>query len=354
MPFWDSLKREGLLEAGWEKNATYQWGIPLHPLGELNTIEYVMSAQGDIPEMRVRARGVFTQLSVNIIANYVFFRNLIISAKMLYRRPHILATWCCLIQALAGVTYTIFALTLTMPGGPSCRVTLWIVGVGLAISPICVSIVLLQKAYIVHARNRHLLIIGSILILPQPFVTYFAWASPATMVPSISCLSYYPSYAPWVKFATDAPINAASSVAFLIVVYRQYRQYGSGAWARLVRNGIQTMCLIVLSNLLCMLCAALEVLGLFSEMFIIMDWILTSLLLVHHCGNLRATASLSNKPRVYYKAPNHCPDKKDEPARDLASSLVLVDEKYSAISQQRHLFANAYAAITEQIDDPHT
>ncbi|RKP04885.1 hypothetical protein THASP1DRAFT_33298 [Thamnocephalis sphaerospora] len=352
MPFWDSVKREGLLETGWEDNATYHWGIPLHPLGELNTIEYVMEAQGDLPEMRARTRGALMQLSVNVVANYVFFRNMIISAKMLHRRPHVLATWCCLIQALAGIAYTIFALTLTMPGGPSCRVTLWNIGIGLAISPICVSIVLLQKAYIVHNRNRWLLIIGSVLILPQPLVTYYAWSSPAVMVPITACLSYYPRYFPWVKFATDAPINTVFSLAFLIVVYRQYRQFGSGAWARLVRNGIQTMCLIVLSNFICMLCAALEVLGLFSEMFIVLDWILTSLLLVHHCGNLRSTATLSSRPSAYYDKPNRHPHEVSKSSYHQVSSITLGAVKNDATPHQYHLFAGIYSAVAEQIHAP--
>ncbi|RKP06939.1 hypothetical protein THASP1DRAFT_31247 [Thamnocephalis sphaerospora] len=349
MPFWDSLKREGLLEAGWEKNATYQWGIPLHPLGELNTIEYVMSAQGDIPEMRERTRGALMQLFVNIVANYVFFRNLIISTRMLRRRFNVLATWCCLLQALAGIVYTLFALALTMPGGPSCRVTLWNIGVGLAISPICVSIVLLQKAYVVHNRNRWLLIIGAILILPQPLVTYFAWASPAVMVPVTACLSYYPSYFPWVKFATDAPINAVFSTAFLLVVYRQYRQFGSGAWARLVRNGIQTMCLVVLSNFVCMLCAALEVLGLFSEMFIVLDWILTSLLLVHHCKNLRATSSVSDNLRIYNDASERHPNETGGSTYAPTGSVTLVNTKHGSVSHQ-HLFSGVYSVVAEQIE----
>ncbi|RKP06593.1 hypothetical protein THASP1DRAFT_25117 [Thamnocephalis sphaerospora] len=350
MPFWDSVKREGLLEHGWEKNATYQWGIPLHPLGELNIIDYIMGAQGNLPEMRDRTRGALMQLSINVVANYVFFRNLIVSAKTLYRRPHVLATWCCLIQALAGVAYTLSALALVMPGGSSCRFALWDIGFGLAISPICVSIVLLQKAYVVHGRNRWLLGIGILLILPQPLVTYYLWTSPAVMVPITACLSYYPEYFPWLKFGLDAPINAVFSLAFLSVVYNQYRQFGSGAWARLVRNGIQTMCFIVLSNFFCMLFAALEVLGLFSEMFFVVDWILTSLLLVHHCGNLRSTASGSNNPRIY----NGGSERHGKEAGGSAYLHVGSMPSERRKTTSHHLFAGVYNVVTDQLNASRT
>ncbi|RKP08024.1 hypothetical protein THASP1DRAFT_23911 [Thamnocephalis sphaerospora] len=298
MPFWDVVDHDALLGKDWEKHAERLWGIPLHPLGEMSTFEYMMAAQGDLQEMRARSLGAYMQHVINAMGNYIFFRNVIVSLKMLYRRPYTLATWCCLIQSLAGVAYTLYALALPMPGGPSCRSVLWNIGIGLAISPICVSITLLQKAYIVHNRSRWLLITGIILMLPQPLVTYYAWTSPAVMVPVTACLSLYPAYFPWIKLATDAPINMVFSAAFLTVVYRQYCLFGSGAWRRLMRNGIQTMCLVVISNFICMLAAALSLLGPLSEMFIVLDWILTSLLLVYHSTHLRSDTSNSHDPHT--------------------------------------------------------
>ncbi|RKP07538.1 hypothetical protein THASP1DRAFT_24324 [Thamnocephalis sphaerospora] len=149
---------------------------------------------------------------------------------MVRRRPTALATWCCLIQSAAGLVYTVCSLLVTMPGGLSCRQGMWIVGAGLTISPLCVGATLLQKAYLVHERKKWLLAI-------------------ALMAPNAGCFSLYPPYLPWVKIAMDAPINLAFSIAFILVVYRQYRQYGSAAWGRLVRNGIQTMCFVVLANI---------------------------------------------------------------------------------------------------------
>jgi len=63
-----------------------------------------------------------------------------------------------------------------------------------------------------------------------------------------------------------------SSILLLLVVYRQYRQFGSGAWKRLMRDGIQTMCLILLTNIVCTLLVTFEVIGLASDLFFVVDW----------------------------------------------------------------------------------
>ncbi|RKP05294.1 hypothetical protein THASP1DRAFT_26183 [Thamnocephalis sphaerospora] len=188
---------------------------------------------------------------------------------------------------------------MALPSGASCRQVIWSSGIGLVLSPICVSIVLLQKAYIVYDRQRWLLVVGGALLLGQPAITYILWTCPTIIVPSIGCFPVYPPYFPWVKLGLDAPINIFFSIAFLLVVYRQYRQFGSAAWARLMRDGIQTMCLVVFSNVVCMAIAAFEPLGSFSEMFVIIDWVVTSLLLVDHCTKLHAT-TLSNTPQTGY------------------------------------------------------
>jgi hypothetical protein len=266
----------------WRQNATYRLGIPLHPLGELNVFEYIIQAKDDLEEMRTRTTGAMIQLTVNVVANYVFIRNLWLSLRMLFRRHNVIPHWCCFLQAAFGLAYTIFALLLTMPNGPSCRITLWNIGIGLTVSSLCVSTTLLQKAYIVCGQNRLFLIFGIMCILPQVVTGYFAWSSPSVMVPGIGCKCDYPHYFPWVKFCVEAPTIILFSVVFLRVVYQQYHLFGSDAWIHLARNGIQTMCLVVFSNFTCMLLAAIDFLGPFSQMFFVLDWTITSLLLVSH------------------------------------------------------------------------
>ncbi|RKP06918.1 hypothetical protein THASP1DRAFT_21994 [Thamnocephalis sphaerospora] len=291
MSFFGTFDRDELLKDGWEKDATFQWGIPLHPQGELNAIDYLAQTPASPDEIRTRAFSIFMQLPFPIIINYIFMRNLAVSIRMVYQRPEAFAPWCCLLQASVGVIYTVNALLYAFPGGPSCRHAVWIVGVGITISQLCVGATLLQKAYIVHHRNKRLLVLGITLLLPQPLIIYFVWISPVIMAPPAGCLACYPHYFPWVKFAMDMPINILFSVAFISVVYRQYRQFGTAAWARLVRNGIRTMCLIVISNFVCMICAAFEVLSLLSQMFMLIDWIITSLLMIHHCENMRVSSA---------------------------------------------------------------
>ncbi|RKP07288.1 hypothetical protein THASP1DRAFT_30889 [Thamnocephalis sphaerospora] len=287
MSFWIPVDRNSVLEEGWEKNATYEWGIPMHPQGELNAVDFVLQAQGDMEEMRLRQRSLIIQFFFNIMFAYLCAYNIIISVRILRKQKRVLAAWCCLLQALAGLTYTIGAMSSGMPGGPSCRRALWVAGFGMTLSPICVGITLLQKAYLVHHRNKRLLIVGIVLLLPQPLVLYYVLISPALMVPSAGCLLFYPLQLPWIKLALDAPINIIFSVAFITVVYRQYRLFGTAAWKELVRDGIQTMCIIVLSNIVCMLCIAFEVAGLFSEFFFIYDWVITSALLGRHLSAQR-------------------------------------------------------------------
>ncbi|RKP08309.1 hypothetical protein THASP1DRAFT_29883 [Thamnocephalis sphaerospora] len=287
------VDRDTLLEPGWEKNATYLWGTPIRPLGELGTIDYVLQAQDNLQDMRMRARGVFIQTATICVVGYVFLRNCIISVQITRRRPYVLSHWCCVVQAASGIGYTICAILLIVPGGLSCRQALWYACTTISLSSLCVSVTLLQRAYLAHGRSRRLLVLGISFILPQPIAAYIMWTSPISMAPSIGCILLYPYYFPWVKFALDAPINILLSVAFIMVVHKQYQRFGSAAWAQLVRNGTQTMCAIVLANFICMFSVAFEVFGLFSEMFLAFDWIIASTLLVRYCDSRKALSTES-------------------------------------------------------------
>jgi hypothetical protein len=267
-----SIDRIAMLGEAWKVNATRQWGILLHPLGELNAGEYIYQANGDVEEMRRRSHGVYMQLLINVVMLHTFLRNLIHSVKMLYARYDSVPTWCCAIQAFAGLLFSALSMSLVLPGGVSCRVAAWCIAVCVVCNTLCTGTALLHKAFLAHNRNKRLLTAGILLMLPQPYIIYCIWNSPTTVDGSIGCLLHYPPYFPWVKFGLDAPLNLVFSVAFLMVIYQHYRQSESVAWSKLMRNGIQTMCLIVLSNIVCMVCTAFEVAGLFSEMFFVFDW----------------------------------------------------------------------------------
>ncbi|RKP07825.1 hypothetical protein THASP1DRAFT_30359 [Thamnocephalis sphaerospora] len=286
---------EAVLGKNWKDNATYVLGFPIHYLGTLNSYEYVMQAEGDPAELRQRFHSAYLQAFLAMVMTCVFLRNAAFAAVMVYRRPRLLAGWCCLIQPILGLVFSIGTSALIFPGALPCYQVIFATAIGVSVSPICIGAVLLQKAYIVHDRNKWLLATGIIMIILQSLVVFIAMDSPILMVPDGNCTYHYPRYLPWTKLAFDLPANVVFSAAFLVVVYRQYRIFGSAVWGRLVRNGIQNMCLIVFSNFICIFCAAFEVGGAFAQTFITVDWTIASTLLVHHCQGIRNTTASSEE-----------------------------------------------------------
>ena len=267
-----SSDREGLLDPNWKQNATYLWGIPLHPLGEISDVDFLMTLRDDLETMRRTFSSQSVQNVILSVLLYITFRNFLVALKIIYRRPSHFSGWCCFLQALTGVAYYIFCLVTALCDRIACRQVIWTTVVCIVVSMACVCAVLLHKAYLVYNRRRWVLVVGALTICPQPYLCYIVWTSPSFETTEYGCILFYPVYAPLVKLAVDAPINVVLSALFLAVVYRQYRQFGSGAWKRLMRDGIQTMCLILLTNIACMLAVAFEVVGLVSDMFFVIDW----------------------------------------------------------------------------------
>ncbi|RKP05080.1 hypothetical protein THASP1DRAFT_33089 [Thamnocephalis sphaerospora] len=268
----------------------------IHPLGELNYNDYLVQS-ATMAEARERMRGLSVQLMLEVVAFCFFMRNFYYSIIMLYQAPRRLAVWCCVLQTVPSVTFSAgFALAIIAPHGPSCRAAIWVVVVGLIISADAANVLLLTKAYLVHQRNRWLLVAGILLIIPSPLAIWVIWyRSYMVMTPEVGCLVKYPLYFPWLKFGLDAPINIIFSISFLLVVYRQYRQHGSNCWKDLARDGLITMLVVVTSNLICAFGTAFTVLGDLSEMFWVGDWVVTSTLLVEHVRKLPHTASDARK-----------------------------------------------------------
>ena len=77
---------------------------------------------------------------------------------------------------------------------------------------------------------------------------------------------------PWVWFGAAMPINVLFSSVFSHVAYKQYRIFGSDTWKRLTRDGIQTMCLVVACNVICVLILLFEIGGDLSEVSYAVDW----------------------------------------------------------------------------------
>ncbi|KAI9596831.1 hypothetical protein BDF19DRAFT_421337 [Syncephalis fuscata] len=279
---------------GWEANATRLWSIPLHPLGEMDIGDFVLRDPNNADQVRARLQGLYHQLIFNILLSSIFIRNFNIARKMVMMRIRTLPGWCCLLPSLFGMLVGIIAALSLFPTGLTCRKIAWYVGFAITFSLLCNSVILLQKAYLVLCRPRWVLIVGGLFMLPQLGYMYIAWMlSPITLNSASGCVVNYPTFLPVYWFGSAVPLNAFFSGIFSYVAYKQYQKYGSKAWKRMARDGIQTMSIVILCNIICGLIIMFRLGGNISEMFFLTDWVITTSVLVDHCCNMRKTAESS-------------------------------------------------------------
>jgi hypothetical protein len=111
------------------------------------------------------------------------------------------------------------------------------------------------------------------LILPQlgyPLASFKS--SVFTLETHGGYVSNYLPFLSWYWFGAVAPLNISFYAVFSYVVYKQYKLCGSDAWRRLARDGIQTTCLVIACNTICIFIIILEISGDFSEMSVPADW----------------------------------------------------------------------------------
>ena len=72
------------------KNATRLWGIPLHPRGEMDIVDFTMGKPDDIELMQARAAGAQFHIVYLIVVGYVFASNLYTTIKMVISRSRAL------------------------------------------------------------------------------------------------------------------------------------------------------------------------------------------------------------------------------------------------------------------------
>jgi hypothetical protein len=205
-----------LVGENWKEAAPRIFGIPIHPLGEVSIIEHILDGPKEMDAIRLRYIGVAIQLNIHTFSSIIFLYNAYRAIQQLCKQTHQLMAWCCIIQSLSGIIYTLLVLLpITFCDGLSCRQLFWCAAVNIVISSICVSITLLQKAYLVHGRNKKLLIIGILMMIPQPIIAYIGMTSPVISIPGSGCVVIYPNLLPWIKLAVEAPINIVFSIAFM-------------------------------------------------------------------------------------------------------------------------------------------
>ncbi|KAI9592427.1 hypothetical protein BDF19DRAFT_468063 [Syncephalis fuscata] len=273
----------------WLKNATRIWGIPLHPRGEVDVMTFIMEASNR-DELRRRLSSIYRQVGFDIIFLCVFIYNLSISIRMLRGRPRAVSSWCCLISSITGISWVACIFWAIFLPGANCRIAIWHFAIGQTISTMCNSTIILQKAYIALFHRRWVKLTGVLFMLPQLSIFFITWSfCPVTVEANRGCTFHYPSFYPWIWLAIVAPSNLFFSLIFCRVAYRQYRMFGSKAWRRLAREGVQTMLLVMVCNIFCGLMVAFDMFGAFSEMAFPTDWLITSAILVQHCQNMRRT-----------------------------------------------------------------
>ncbi|KAI9591120.1 hypothetical protein BDF19DRAFT_499581 [Syncephalis fuscata] len=285
----------------WKKNATYAMGIPLHPSGETDIYTYTTEFPEDMKLMRARRQGLCFQGISTIMMLFLFMRNFKIAMGMAVSRRNTLTPWCCLIPSALGLIFCALTIAALFTKGVNCRILIWVIGFGVTSTLMCNCFILLQKAYLILMRQRWVLLVGLSFTLPQiSYLILVLTICPVTIEEEKGCVYHYPPYLPWLWFGVTTPINMFLSGIFCHVAYKQYRLFGSNAWKRISRDGIQTMCLAVSCNVVCGVFILFEVGGNFSTMSYVADWILASTILIEHCQNMRKISGYTNQPKTEY------------------------------------------------------
>jgi hypothetical protein len=250
------------------------FNIPIASSGEVSLIHFVMDTPGDNRKLlQARLTGIQYQLALNFSASLVFGYNLIIILKVLYLKSDNISIWLCMVPNLLGTLHGAVSSVSFAVGDVNCRSMVWLAICAMNISAMCSSGIILQKAYLALCRQWWILIIGVLLILPQLSFTYFAiWKSPITLEEYEGCVINYPEYIPWYWFGLIIPTNFFFSGIFSYVTYKQYVIYGSDAWRRLTREGIQIMCFVIMCNIVCGTCIFLKIGGNSTIFFFMVDW----------------------------------------------------------------------------------
>ncbi|KAI9591163.1 hypothetical protein BDF19DRAFT_426546 [Syncephalis fuscata] len=99
------------MDTGWEAGAKKIFGIPLHPLGEIDFFSFVNSQSQDHEtskiEVRQRLAGIQLQLTISTILGSLFAYNLIRLAQKIRVQPHGFFYVCYFLPSFLGVGYAV-------------------------------------------------------------------------------------------------------------------------------------------------------------------------------------------------------------------------------------------------------
>ncbi|KAI9599406.1 hypothetical protein BDF19DRAFT_428635 [Syncephalis fuscata] len=248
------------------------WGvIPIHPDGEVSVWDFILQYKNAEDAQR-HIYSNFLQIHINVFFGLIFARNSWRSLLLIYSNSKSLASWACFIQCFTGVVATLSNLSSNFPGGPRCRVNIWVTSFGLMTSSICISTCLLMRAYATQNRDKRILYGGILLIIPHFATIYIIWTQSIMLnSPHGSCLVHFPFYYPWLRFFLDVSLNIVFSIIFLKVVYRQYLTHGTACWRQLSSDGLIYLLSVVFANISCAFFTAFSLLGEYSDMSFVFD-----------------------------------------------------------------------------------
>ncbi|KAI8050511.1 hypothetical protein BDF22DRAFT_695335 [Syncephalis plumigaleata] len=293
----------------WKETATRWLGIPLHPLGEISFFDFILGKpEHDLSKEEVQARmtGLHRQLLFYTALSLMFGHNLCTIIGIAFKQPRNVTVWCCIFTSFLGTSLFLVALLSGLLTTMNCRQLIWCGMLLLGVSTIANSFLLLYKAYLALLRRYWVAGVGALMLCLQAGFMLCGMATvPITVKEYDGCVAHYTQLLSYTWLGTIMPTNVFFSAIFCYVAYTQYRIYGSDAWKRLADDGIQTMCMVILCNIVCGLFIIFRVLGDFSEIFFMIDWLLTTSILVNHCSNIfKVAASIAKSNSATNKCAN--------------------------------------------------
>jgi uncharacterized membrane protein YeiH len=112
------------------------------------------------------------------------------------------------------MAFCVVGYMVVLNAGTNCRMTIW-TGVCMgSFGQLCKHIILLQKVYLVLYRQKWVLIVGGILVLPQLSHSFFIFKGFNTVIVDDFCGMYYPSFVPFYWFGAVGSVNLLFSAIF--------------------------------------------------------------------------------------------------------------------------------------------
>ncbi|KAI9593611.1 hypothetical protein BDF19DRAFT_154343 [Syncephalis fuscata] len=229
----------------------------------LDGYEFLMAFSTNFKEMQAELTYIYIRLLVHVIMSCVQLRNINVALRLVIAQPRALARWCCLIPSVLCISASILIITFNMAK--------------------------VLRAYMMTQKSRWVLVIGTLLIAVQIVTPAVMFATQVTINTAFyrRGLMGYPPYFVLFWFSASLIVNVFFSSVFSYMAYKQYRTFGSRIWKHLASDGIQSMCLVMLCNVIW---TAILVFGIsknFSTLSYFIDCSICSTILIENCRRTR-------------------------------------------------------------------